>query len=66
MMMKPILKITQAAIKAQIVLMKKIFSLQKGKIKMKEIKVKTDQEKEKCQQLLQQDCFVKEMNFKKI
>lgn len=32
---------------------------------MKEIKVKTDQEKEKCQQHLQQDFSAREMNFKK-
>jgi hypothetical protein len=46
--------------------MKKTFSQQKGKIKMKEIRAKTGQEKEKCLQLLQQGFSAKEMSFKKI
>jgi hypothetical protein len=65
-MMKPTLKTTLAATKAQTALTRKIFRQLKGKTKMKEIKAKTDQEKEKCQQLLRQDYFAKEMNFKKI
>lgn len=65
-MMKPIQRTIQAAIKAQIALMKKTFSQQKGKIKMKEIRAKTGQEKEKCLQLLQQGFSAKEMSSKKI
>ncbi len=63
-MMKPIQRTTQAAIKAQIALMKKTFSQQKGKIKMKEIRAKTGQENEKCLQLLQQGFSAKEMSSK--
>jgi len=46
--------------------MKKTFSQQKGKIKMKEIRAKTGQENEKCLQLLQQGFSAKEMSSKKI
>lgn len=61
---KPILKTTQAVTKVQIVLRKKIYNQLREKIKMRETKVKIDQEKEKCQQLLQQDYFVNVMIFK--
>jgi hypothetical protein len=45
--------------------MKRIFSQQKEKTKMRGIKAKIGQEKEKCQQLLQRGFFVKGMNFKR-
>lgn len=64
MMMKPILKIIQAVIKVPTVKMRKISSQPREKTKMKETKVRIDQEKEKCQLLLQQDFFAKETNFK--
>jgi hypothetical protein len=65
MMTKRTLKITQAAIKVQIALMKRIFSQQKEKTKMRGIRAKIGQEKEKCLQLLQRGFFAKGMNFKK-
>lgn len=46
--------------------MRKKNSLPKEKAKMKEIKVRIDQEKEKCQQLHLQDCFARETNYKTI
>jgi hypothetical protein len=61
---KLILKITQAVIKVRIVLKKKIYNQLREKIKMREIRVKIDQEKERCQRLLLLDYYVNERIFK--